>query len=100
MQLHVLHLDVIKSQKLKVKTENFLVYGYNVGTPMAIPIYTVLPYCVISMQIASPFMMPVLQEVKGLTYTSLYFPGGIPVSMQVHCLPGIYTSCDIGMSAL
>ena len=48
--LHGLHLDVNKSQielKLKVKTENFLVYGYNAGPPMAIPIYTVLPYCVI-----------------------------------------------------
>ena len=33
--------------KLKVKTENFLMYGYNAGPPMAIPIYTVLPYCVI-----------------------------------------------------
>ena len=30
--------------KLKVKTG---MYGYNAGPPMAIPIYTVLPYCVI-----------------------------------------------------
>ena len=30
--------------KLKVKTN---MYGYNAGQPMAIPIYTVLPYCVI-----------------------------------------------------
>ena len=30
--------------KLKVKT---LMYGYNDEPPMAIPIYTVLPYCVI-----------------------------------------------------
>ena len=47
---HVLHLDVIRSQielKLKVKTVNILMYGYNAGPPMAIPIYTVLPYCVI-----------------------------------------------------
>ena len=45
---HVLHLDAIKSQiklKLKVKTVNILMYGYNAGPPMAIPIYTVLPYC-------------------------------------------------------
>ena len=33
--------------KLKVKTVNILMYGYNAGPPMAIPIYTVLPYCVI-----------------------------------------------------
>ena len=46
---HVLHLNVIRSQiklKLKVKTVNILMYGYNAGQPMAIPIYTV-PYCVI-----------------------------------------------------
>ena len=45
--LHVLHLDVIRSHielKLKVKTANILMYGYNAGPPMAIP---VLPYCVI-----------------------------------------------------
>ena len=30
--------------KLKVKTVNILMYGYNAGPPMAIPIYTVLPY--------------------------------------------------------
>ena len=33
--------------KLKVKTEHFLTYGYNAGPPTAIPIYTVLLYCVI-----------------------------------------------------
>ena len=33
--------------KLKVKTVNILMYGYNAGPPMAIPIYTVLLYCVI-----------------------------------------------------
>ena len=43
----VLHLDVIRSQielKLKLKTEHFLMSGYNAGP---IPIYTVVPYCVI-----------------------------------------------------
>ena len=29
------------------KNSNILMYGYNAGQPMAIPIYTVLPYCVI-----------------------------------------------------
>ena len=43
--LTCLHLDAIRS--LKVKTVNILMYGYNAGPPMAIPIYTVLPYCVI-----------------------------------------------------
>ena len=40
---HVIHLDVLKSQiglKLKVKTEIS-------EQPITIPIYTVLPYCVI-----------------------------------------------------
>ena len=42
--LHVLHLDVL----IEIETENEnLMYGYNAGPPMAIPIYTVLPYCVI-----------------------------------------------------
>ena len=44
---HVLHLDIVRSQvelRLKVKTEISL-YGYNAEQPIAIPIYTVLPYC-------------------------------------------------------
>ena len=40
---HVLHLDVLKSQIVKT-----VMYGYNAEQPIAIPIYTVLPYCVIS----------------------------------------------------
>ena len=52
--LHVLHLDVLKRQ-IEIETEsknsNILMYGYNAGQPMAIPIYTVLPYCVIYMYI-------------------------------------------------
>ena len=48
--LHVLHLDVLKRQ-IEIETEsknsNILMYGYNAGQPIAIPIYTVLPYCVI-----------------------------------------------------
>ena len=50
--LHVLHLDVIKRQieiETESKNENILMYGYNAGQPMAIPIYTVLPYCVITL---------------------------------------------------
>ena len=43
--LHVLHLDVLKRQ-IEIETEsknsNILMYGYNAGQPMAIPIYTVL----------------------------------------------------------
>ena len=48
--LHVLHLDVLKRQ-IEIETEsekrNLLMYGYNAGPPMAIPIYTELSYCVI-----------------------------------------------------
>ena len=40
--------------KLKVKT---LMYGYNAGQPMAIPIYTVLPYCVIVVMVFSVWDM-------------------------------------------
>ena len=46
---HVLHLDVLRRQielKLKVKTEISLCMA---EPPIAIPIYTVLPYCVIIM---------------------------------------------------
>ena len=48
--LFTLHLDVGRSQielKLKVKSE-FVMYGYNAEPPIAIPMYTVLPYCVIT----------------------------------------------------
>ena len=49
--LHVLHLDVLRRQ-IEIETESkSLMYGYNAGPPMAIPIYTVLPYCVIYMYI-------------------------------------------------
>ena len=41
--------------KLKVKTKNVLMYGYNAGPPMAIPIYTVLPYCVIPIYTVLPY---------------------------------------------
>ena len=45
--LHVLHLDILGRQtEYETESENFLVYGYNAGTPMAIPIYTVLLCCV------------------------------------------------------
>ena len=49
--LHVLHLDILRRQ-IEIDTEskdkNFLMFGYNAGPPMANPIYTVLPYCVIT----------------------------------------------------
>ena len=45
--LHVLHLDVLKKQ-IEMETEsNILMYDYNAGPHMAIPIYTVLLYCVV-----------------------------------------------------
>ena len=33
--------------ELKLKVKTFLMCGYNAEQPIAIPIYTVLPYCVI-----------------------------------------------------
>ena len=50
MQLLFDMFSTLTSLELKlnvVKTEKFLMYGYNAGPPMAIPIYTVLPYCAI-----------------------------------------------------
>ena len=44
---HVLHLDVIRRQIDESENRNFLMYGYNAEHPIAIPIYTVLLYCVI-----------------------------------------------------
>ena len=45
--LHVLHLDVLRGQiEIETESKNFLMYGYNAGPPTAIPIYTVLLYCV------------------------------------------------------
>ena len=38
--------------KVNVKTEYFLIYGYNAGPPMAIPIYTVLLYCVVAQDVS------------------------------------------------
>ena len=38
--LHVLHLDILRRQ-IESKNKNFLMYGYNAGPPMAIPMYTV-----------------------------------------------------------
>ena len=55
--LPVLHLDVLKRQS-EIETEskdyNILMYGCNAGQPMAIPIYTVLPYCVIGIAMVGP----------------------------------------------
>ena len=66
--LHVLHLDVLKRQ-IEIETEsknsNILMYGYNAGQPMAIPIYTVLPYCVI--QSLSPSILSSLSHTHTLS---------------------------------
>ena len=50
MQLLFDMFSIVMSIELKLKTENFLMYGYNAGPPMAILIYTVLPHCVILLQ--------------------------------------------------
>ena len=50
----IFYLDIIKSEinlKLKVKMKNTLIYGFQWGYTIAIPIYTVLPYCVIQAKI-------------------------------------------------
>ena len=75
--LHVLHLDVLRSQielKLKVKTENFLRYGYNAGPPMAIPVYTVLPYCVMKVfTLSSVLFFPPLGLLSESMHTLCQF---------------------------
>ena len=48
-------------------------YGYNAGQPMAIPIYTVLPYCVIQYCVT---------RSKRVKEDLFYCLGGRPVSMQ------------------
>ena len=48
--LQVLHLDVLRSQielKLKVKTANILMYGYNAGQPMDTQYYRTVLYNII-----------------------------------------------------
>ena len=39
-------------------------YGYNAGPPMAIPIYTVLPYCVMEYPMACTNIAQIYNEVK------------------------------------
>ena len=47
--LHLLHLDLLRRHiEIETESKNFVMYGYIAEPPMAIPIYTVLPYCVIS----------------------------------------------------
>ena len=52
--LYVLHLDVLKRlNEIETESKNsiILMYGYNAGQPMAIPI---LMYCVIGMALVWP----------------------------------------------
>ena len=53
---------------LIVENWNILMYGYNAGTPIAIPIYTVLPYCVITMTmlVGSQDSVPSLMFVSSM----------------------------------
>ena len=64
--LHVLHLDVLRRQ-IEIESERknyyFLIYGYNAGPPIAIPIYTVLPYCVIIMQVVTKKSIHIIIQV-------------------------------------
>ena len=43
-------------------------YGYNAGQPMAIPIYTVLPYCVITEEL---WPHSIAEEMKGTKVLTL-----------------------------
>ena len=78
--LHVLHLDVLKRQ-IEIETEsenrNLLMYGYNAGPPMAIPIYTVLPYCVISSNLVLLIAGTVVPHNKGCMYVPFIRSGGM-----------------------
>ena len=84
--LHVLHLDVLKRQ-IEIETEsknsNILRYGYNAGQPMAIPTYTVLPYCVI-------YVLCICKCVGVLLQFVIYYPPVVILHGQVlptHILP-------------
>ena len=43
---HILHLDIIRSE-IEKKMNKMLIYGFQWGWTIAVPIYTVLPYCAI-----------------------------------------------------
>ena len=58
-------MSLIDRLKLKLKVKTFLMYGYNARPPMAIPIYTVLPYCVIITQYGSIYC--VYRDCHGLS---------------------------------
>ena len=47
LRLHVFSTVMSPKDVLKVENWNIHIHGYNAGTPIAIPIYAVLPYCVI-----------------------------------------------------
>ena len=66
--------------KLKVKTVNILMYGCNAGPPVAIPIYTVLLYCVII-----------------LTALGVHVPYGLNLSRGLYfrCLCRVFLICEI-----
>ena len=52
-------------------------YGYNAGQPMAIPIYTVLPYCVIN--IIEDDACEILQEERPLWFRNWQSRNQVPM---------------------
>ena len=62
--LHVIHLVLRRQIEIEAESKNktILMHGYNAGPPMAIPIYTVLPYCVI--MYCSRLFVVVFQETS------------------------------------
>ena len=65
-------LEDILRLKLKVKTN---ISFCNAGPPMAIPIYRVLPYCVIIMQLtATKSIHIIIQELMNLLHRNKFSP--------------------------
>ena len=76
--LHVLYLGVFR-RHIEIETESknkhFLMYACNAGPPMAIPIYRVLPYCVIIMQLtATKSIHIIVQELMNLLHRNKFSP--------------------------
>ena len=63
--LHVLHLDILRRQ-IEIETESSM--AIMLDPPMAIPIYTVLPYCVIVRVLMHTFVCHALSFLVYLSY--------------------------------
>ena len=88
----LISLDDRLRLKLKVKTK--LMYGYNAGPPMAIPICTVLPYCVICMSLCTCRQAPI--EPSPSPSPKFEFPNPIIANLVI-CEVDSTRQCNIYM---